>query len=80
MAFALSLKERSTPSNTLSHLIIEDITPSIGRLSPEFLEHISAMKEIESLPPGTIKTRSDADHYLKRHEPVSPTSMPMYAD
>ncbi|KAF8903687.1 mitochondrial protein [Gymnopilus junonius] len=68
MAYALSLKYRDAPPETLSQLVVADIAPSIGSLSPDFIKYISAMQKIESLPTGTIKTRTDADHYLKHYE------------
>jgi len=63
MAYALSLK-----AIPLSHLIVVDIAPSIGSLSPEFIQYIDIMKKIEALPPGVIKTRTDADHRLQPYE------------
>jgi len=65
MASALSLK-----AIPLSHLIVVDIAPSIGGLSPEFIQYIDIMKKIEALPPGVIKTRTDADHRLQPYESV----------
>jgi len=70
MAYALSTNERNVPSGTLSKLIIVDIAPSIGSLSPEFMKYTEAMQKIEDLPAGVIKTRTDADHRLKAYEEV----------
>jgi len=53
---------------------VADIAPSIGALSPEFVQYISLMQQIEALPPGKVKTRSDADKILAPHEPVCFTS------
>ena len=64
MSYALTFPGR------LSHLIVADIAPSVGNLSSDFIRYISLMQEIESLPPGTVKTRSDADKILASHEPV----------
>jgi len=64
MSYALTFPGR------LSHLIVADIAPSVGNLSSDFIKYISLMQEIESLPPGTVKTRSDADKFLASHEPV----------
>jgi len=72
MAYALSLKNSSSAADTLSKLIVADIAPSHGNLSAEFIQYISLMQEIEALPPGAIKTRSDADKHLASHEPVRP--------
>ncbi|KAF9478860.1 mitochondrial protein [Pholiota conissans] len=69
MTYALSVKEFNIPEDTLSHLIVADIAPSIGKLSTEFSTYISIMQKIEALPPGVIKTRSDADARLKAYEP-----------
>ena len=63
-----------TSPGRLSRLIVADIAPSVGNLSPDFIKYISLMQEIESLPPGTVKTRSDADKILASHEPVSNVS------
>jgi hypothetical protein len=68
MSYALTFPGR------LSHLIVADIAPSVGNLSSDFIKYISLMQEIESLPPGTVKTRSDADKILASHEPVSHVS------
>jgi hypothetical protein len=70
MTYALSTKETNVPADTLSHLIVADIAPSIGKLSDEFMTYIKAMQKIEALPPGVIKTRTDADIRLKAYEPV----------
>jgi len=69
MAYALSLTNLNSSADILSQLIIADIAPSIGSLSREFIQYISLMQEIENLPPGTIKTRSDADKRLQEYEP-----------
>ncbi|KAF8960026.1 Alpha/Beta hydrolase protein [Flammula alnicola] len=72
MAYALSLKEANVPAGTLSHLIIVDTAPptdSLSAVAAEFRQYISAMQKIESLPPGVIKTRADADHMLKESVP-----------
>lgn len=65
MAYALSKPD------SLSSLVVADIAPSIGALSPEFIQYVSLMQEIENLPPGKIKTRSDADKILLSHNIVS---------
>jgi hypothetical protein len=70
MAYALSLKANGETTTPLSHLIVVDIAPSIGSLSPEFIQYIHVMQKIEALPPGVIKTRTDADNILKSYEPV----------
>jgi len=66
MAYALS-----KPRN-LSNLVFVDIAPSIADLSPEFVRYISLMQEIENLPPGKVKKRSDADEILSSRGIVSP--------
>lgn len=68
MAYALNLK--NAPKSPLSQLIVVDIAPSIGKLSAEFQQYISAMQQIEALPVGAIKTRTDADKRLQKYEPV----------
>jgi len=54
----------------LSHLIISDIAPTNKPLRPEFVTYISAMQHINSLAPGVIRTREDADRVLAQYEPV----------
>jgi hypothetical protein len=51
----------------LSHLIIADIAPSRGPLSPEFRNYFKAMCEIES---QGIKTRKEAHDILQPYESV----------
>ena len=70
MAYALSLKSNGETTIPLSQLIVLDIAPSIGSLSPEFIQYIDIMQKIEALPPGVIKTRTDADNILKTYESV----------
>ena len=70
MAYALSLKANGESASPLSQLIVLDIAPSIGSLSPEFIQYIDIMQKIEALPPGAIKTRTDADNILKSYESV----------
>ena len=71
MSFALALQNDKASTNVLSNLIVADIAPSIGSLSPEFIRYISAMQKIESLAPGVIKTRTDADKELQPYEQVA---------
>ncbi|KAH9481824.1 Abhydrolase domain-containing protein C22H12.03 [Psilocybe cubensis] len=68
MSYALSLEKWNVSPGTLGKLIIADIAPSIGNLSPEFIRYIGAMQKIEALPFGKIKTRTDADHILQAYE------------
>ena len=70
MAYALSLKANGETTIPLSQLIVLDIAPSIGSLSPEFVQYIDIMQKIETLPLGAIKTRTDADNILKAYESV----------
>ena len=70
MSFALALQNENPESNVLSKLIVADIAPSTGNLSPDFIRYISAMQEIEALAPGIIKTRADADKKLQSYEQV----------
>ena len=68
MTFAL---DSTLPSDLLSNLIVVDIAPSIGALSPEFQGYIEAMKKIEA---SQVKTRQEADHLLRPFEQVRPPS------
>jgi hypothetical protein len=71
MSLALALQNEKPASNVLSNLIVADIAPSTGNLSPDFIRYISAMQEIEALAPGVIKTRTDADEKLQLYEQVN---------
>lgn len=71
MAFALALQNEKAATTILSNLIVADIAPSIGSLSPDFIRYISAMQQIETLAPGVIKTRTDADKKLQPYEQVT---------
>jgi hypothetical protein len=71
MSFALALRNEKSATDVLSNLIVADIAPSTGNLSPDFIRYISAMQEIEALAPGVIKTRADADKKLQPYEQVT---------
>ena len=70
MSFALALQNEKSATNVLSKLIVADIAPSTGNISPDFVRYISAMQDIEALAPGVIKTRTDADKKLQPYEQV----------
>ena len=55
------------PHDLLSHLIVADIAPAKGALSPEFQGYVDAMKQIEH---SGVTTRKDAQHILSEYEPV----------
>ena len=55
------------PRELLAHLIVADIAPARGALSPEFQGYIEAMKKIEA---SAVKTRQEADRVLKPYEQV----------
>lgn len=65
MAAALS---PDLPPDTLSKLIVVDISPARGPMSDEFRTYLRAMKEIEH---KRVKTRKEADDVLQAYEPVS---------
>jgi hypothetical protein len=52
---------------TLSHLIVADIAPSKGPLSPDFISYTEAMQAIES---AGVKTRKEALEILHEVEQV----------
>ena len=58
-----------TPKDLIKHLIVADISPIRGRLSPEFQMYIDALIEIERK--GEIKSRKDAFEALESVEKVS---------
>lgn len=62
MAFAL---DPSIPKDLLSHLVVVDISPAVGPVSPEFRQYVIAMQEIEA---AQVKTKKEGDEILKKHE------------
>lgn len=65
MTVALS---SSLPSDLIKNLIIADIAPSRGRLSPDFEMYLEAMQKIEA---AKLKTRKEADTMLHDFVKVS---------
>jgi hypothetical protein len=55
------------PKELLSNLIVADIAPSRGDLSPEFQEYIEAMKRIVR---SNVSTRKEAQEILSEYESV----------
>ncbi|KAJ3571076.1 hypothetical protein NP233_g3992 [Leucocoprinus birnbaumii] len=68
MTLALLLASKGR-ENLLSHLLISDIAPTRTVLLPEFVRYIDAMLEVNALPLGTVRTRTDVDRLLHKHEP-----------
>ena len=64
MAVAL---DPELPPELLTHLIVADIAPAQGALSPEFQGYIEAMTRIEA---SEVKTRQEADRVLQPYEQV----------
>ncbi|THH17065.1 hypothetical protein EW146_g3676 [Bondarzewia mesenterica] len=63
---AMSLALSATlPSDLLTHLIIADIAPSRGALSPEFQSYVRAMREIEE---KAVSSRKEAQEILTSYE------------
>lgn len=65
MAFAL---DPSLPKNMLSRLVVVDISPAVGPISPEFRRYIDAMREIDA---ANVKTKKEGEDILKKYESVS---------
>lgn len=63
---SLALKD-GIPNGFLSDLIIVDIAPSKGALSPEFRAYVNTMQEIEK---SGITTRKEAHSILSKVEEV----------
>lgn len=53
------------PKDLLAQLIVADIAPSRGALSPEFQSYVKAMKRIEE---EGVASRKDAQHILAEYE------------
>ncbi|KAH7325315.1 alpha beta-hydrolase [Rhizoctonia solani] len=62
MAFALN---PSLPKDMLSRLVVVDISPAVGPISPEFRRYIDAMKEIDE---AKVKTKKEGEEILKKYE------------
>ncbi|EKM82051.1 hypothetical protein AGABI1DRAFT_105416 [Agaricus bisporus var. burnettii JB137-S8] len=64
-ALLLAAKGRN---ELLSHLLVSDVAPIRGALSSDFIKYINAMHEINVLPHGAVRTRSDVDTRLHLYE------------
>ncbi|KAF8721187.1 Alpha beta-hydrolase, partial [Rhizoctonia solani] len=62
MAFALN---PALPPDMLSRLVVVDISPAVGPISPEFRRYIDAMKEIDH---ANVKTKKEGEEILKKYE------------
>jgi hypothetical protein len=51
----------------ISRLVVLDIAPSRGKISPEFVQYTSAMQEIED---ARVTSRKQATEMISKHEPV----------
>ncbi|KAI1797188.1 alpha/beta-hydrolase [Ganoderma leucocontextum] len=72
VAMAVALDPELPPA-LLTHLIVADIAPARGPLSPEFQGYIEAMKRIEA---SEVKTRQEADRVLQPYEQVLDSNDP----
>lgn len=62
MALALN---PGLPKDMLSHLVVVDISPAVGPISPEFRNYIGAMKEINE---AKVQTKKQGEEILKKYE------------
>ncbi|KAJ1300080.1 hypothetical protein OPQ81_002562 [Rhizoctonia solani] len=62
MAFALN---PLLPKDMLSRLVVVDISPAVGPISPEFRRYIDAMKEIDD---AKVMTKKQGEEILKKYE------------
>ncbi|CAE7175971.1 unnamed protein product [Rhizoctonia solani] len=62
MSFALN---PSLPEGMLSRLVVVDVSPAVGPISPEFRRYIHAMKEIDD---AKVKTKKEGEEILKKYE------------
>lgn len=60
----------------LRHLIVADIAPSKGPLSPEFSAYVEALRKIEA---SKVASRKEAQDILRPYEQVRPLSHPAAA-
>ncbi|GAA5822602.1 hypothetical protein JCM5353_005500 [Sporobolomyces roseus] len=62
VAMALALEG----CDALSKLVVVDIAPGVGKISPEFRAYLDAMKEIDA---AQVHSRKEADAILEKTEP-----------
>jgi len=67
----VSLALNPAHEGLLSKLIVVDIAPSKGKISPDFGNYLKAMRKVQSgIDEGQVKTRKDAETILKEVEAV----------
>jgi len=71
MSFAL---DPNLPQSMLSNLIVADIAPSKGDVSPEFKNYMEGMKKIED---SKVSSRKEAQDILVDYEKVYPPIFPL---
>ncbi|ORY73634.1 Alpha/Beta hydrolase protein [Leucosporidium creatinivorum] len=62
VAMALALR----PHEAIERLIVVDISPAVGKISPEFTQYLDAMKAIDA---ANVSSRKEADELLAKTEP-----------
>ncbi|KAG9089218.1 hypothetical protein FS749_001524 [Ceratobasidium sp. UAMH 11750] len=62
MAFAL---DSALPKDLLAHLVVVDISPAVGPISPEFRSYINAMEEVNA---ANVLTKKQGEEILKKYE------------
>lgn len=71
IAVSVSLALSPDHGSLLSKLIVVDIAPSKGAISPDFANYLKAMRKVQAAAEeGTVKTRKDADGILAEYESV----------
>lgn len=65
MSFALN---PDLPHGVLSKLIVADIAPSKGDISPEFQNYVKGMQKIEA---SKVSSRKEAQNILSEYERVN---------
>lgn len=69
MTLALSLAEKKS-EDIISQLIVVDMAPVKYVLSHRLSEYVEAMKNMDDMPRGMVKTLADADRILEHFEKV----------
>ncbi|KAK4048645.1 hypothetical protein OIV83_004615 [Microbotryomycetes sp. JL201] len=62
VAMALAL----APHNEIQRLVVVDIAPGSGKISPEFRTYLDTMKQVQD---AKVKSRKEADEILQKVEP-----------
>lgn len=55
------------PDTPVEKLVVLDMSPAVGQISPDFAKYLEAMKAIVA---ARVRSRKEADQILAKYEPV----------